>query len=118
MLWSVKSIMQNRDNLCGSLKTTYAYPALVPPMPWINRTPPSTPRASGTASGNNTVITWQKTDNNTAKIAVQSRIGNTWTTIKIIGVSNAGATIPLADAIAISAVDRYGNTSTPNILRK
>ena len=116
--WSVKSIMQNRGNINALLKRTYTSPALVPPMPWINRTAPSTPRCSGSVSGGNTIIKWQKTDEKTAKIAIQARQAGVWRTVRILGVGNGGTTIALADAFAISSVDRYGNTSAPNILSK
>jgi uncharacterized lipoprotein YddW (UPF0748 family) len=116
--WSVKSIMQNRGNINALLKGIYTSPALVPPMPWINRTAPSTPRCSGSVSGGNTIIKWQKTDEKTAKIAIQARQGGVWRTVRILGVGNGGTTIALADAFAISSVDRYGNTSAPNILSK
>lgn len=116
--WSVKAIMQNRGQVNDLLKKAYGAPALVPPMPWISRTTPTAPQVSATLEGKATLIRWQKSDNATVKIVVQARYSGKWYTMQITAASANGTKLTAAEAIAITAVDRFGNTSPPRILRK
>lgn len=113
--WSAKSLVTNRGGIATRLAGTYTQPAAVPPMPWINKRSPAAPGVSASLSGKDTVVRWQP-EGNTAKIAVQARSGGTWRTVRILPVKAGQATIPRADAIAVTALDRFGNASPPKVL--
>ncbi|MGE9266602.1 MAG: glycoside hydrolase family 10 protein [Verrucomicrobiales bacterium] len=111
--WSMKSLMQNRDGISTGLgKQFYQQPALVPPMPWINRELPQTPgvRAQGA------VVSWGRVAA-CQKYAVQARYGRQWFLVSVTsGTSVNLGRVP--DAVAVSAVDRYGNASRPAVLTR
>ncbi len=113
--WSAKSLVSNRGGIATKLAGTYTQPAAVPPMPWVSSKAPTAPSVSANVHGDGTLVQWQP-DNNTAKIAIQSNAGGTWHTVKIIPSSTHSTTIPRADAVAITALDRYGNASPPKVL--
>jgi uncharacterized lipoprotein YddW (UPF0748 family) len=113
--WSAKSLVTNRGGIATRLAATYTQTAAVPPMPWISKNAPGSPGVSAFVQGENTVLRWQP-DGGTAKIAVQARSGGAWRTMKIASVGAGQATIPRADAIAVTALDRFGNASPPKVL--
>ncbi len=113
--WSAKSLMTNRGGISTRLANTYTQPAAVPPMPWVNKRAPAAPGVSATISGKETLVRWEPAAN-TSRIAVQARNGNTWRTLQITAASNGQVTIPRADAVAVTALDRYGNASPPKVL--
>jgi hypothetical protein len=84
-------------------------------MPWLSKDTPTAPSVSASVQGENTVVRWSP-DGKTAKIAVQARNGGAWRTVKIGSASSGQATIPRADTIAVTALDRFGNASAPKIL--
>lgn len=113
--WSAKSLVTNRGGIATRLAGTYTQPAAIPPMPWLSKSAPAAPGVSASVSGGNTVVRWQP-DGKTAKVAVQARNGGTWRTMKIASVSAGQASFPRADAIAVTALDRFGNASPPKVL--
>lgn len=113
--WSAKSLVTNRGGIASKLASTYTQPAAVPPMTWISNKAPSSPGVSASVQGGNTVVRWVP-DSNTAKVAVQARDGGGWKTVRITTVKAGQVSIPKADAIAVTAIDRFGNTSAPKVL--
>ncbi len=113
--WSAKSLLTNRGGIATRLASIYTQPAAVPPMPWVNRTAPPAPTLSANAGSNNTSVRWSP-DETTSKIAVQAKIGGTWRTLKIIPANAGQVTIPRVNAIAATALDRFGNASAPKVL--
>jgi uncharacterized lipoprotein YddW (UPF0748 family) len=113
--WSAKSLMTNRGGIAGKLAATYTQPAAVPPMNWVSSKAPDAPGVSASAQGANTVVHW-KPDGKTAKVAIQARTGGSWKTLKIAHAASGQASIPRADAIAVTAIDRFGNASSPKVL--
>ncbi len=117
--WSMKSFRQNRGGISSLLsKHTYTTAALVPPMPWISQAKPATPalRASGSSRG--VLASWSPV-RGASKYAVQARYGRLWYTVKILPASATNLSLGgKPDAIAISAVDRYGTTSTPSVVAR
>jgi len=113
--WSAKSLVSNRGGIATRLANTYTQPAAVPPMPWVSRQAPGAPGVSASLTGNGTLVTWVP-DAATAKVAIQAKTGGTWRTAAIVPVSRKNLTIPKAQAIAVTALDRYGNASPPKVL--
>jgi len=116
--WSVSAIMKNRDNIQEHLKKIYPSPALVPPMNWLNRSVPMAPRVTAERKKDTIVIQWQTGDHSTHKIAIQGRLGSQWQTLRICPAESAGTTIPRMDAIALTAVNRYGQISLPIVFHQ
>ncbi len=115
--WSVKAIMQNRDNIVEQLKKNYTAPALVPAISWHGRTAPLAPRITAEKKNDTIVVRWKAGDVATNRIAVQGRRGQQWQTLRICPGESEGIVLPHMDAIAITAVNRFGNTSLPIVLR-
>ncbi len=117
VFWSMRSLMENRGKIANELaKSFYREPSLVPPMPWVNRKLPKTPNAVAAGSKGNVNVVWSAVPG-CQKYAVQVRVGRNWQ----LSTVTAGTKIILRgspDAIAISAVNRYGNTSLPRVLAK
>ena len=113
--WSVKSIIHNQGGIANKLTSVYTQPAAVPPMPWINNSSPTAPGISAIVQGDHVSIHWSVTST-TAKIAIQAKNNGTWRTVKIVPISSQGTTIPRADTIAVTALDRFGNASPPKVL--
>ena len=113
--WSAKSLVRNQGGIATRLAATYTQPSAVPPMPWLSTRAPAAPGVSATLQGADTVVRWVPAAS-TAKIAVQARVGNTWRTVRIVAASAMELTLPRAEAIAVTALDRFGNASTPKTL--
>lgn len=122
--WSAKGLVQNRGGISNLLaKGLYAEPALVPPMPWLSRSAPAPPVVSASLAGQVTRVQWQAGDRSVAKWAVQARHGNRWRMACILPARTTGANLGVAngrlpDAVAVSAVDRFGNASTPTVVAR
>ncbi len=113
--WSMKGLMKNQGGISTRLSNVYTQPVAVPPMPWISKSVPAVPGAGAVVEGDKTSVRW-KTEESAAKVAVQARNGNTWRTVAIVPAGAKSVSIPRADAIAVSALDRFGNSSAPKVL--
>ena len=117
VFWSMKSLMKNRGGVSRALvKNFYQEPSLVPPMPWVSQKLPATPNVNAAGSGGNVSIAWNAIPG-CQKYAVQIRQGQIWR----MSTVTAGTKLTLSgvpDAIAVSAVDRNGNTSPPRVLTR
>ena len=117
--WSMKSLRQNRGGITSLLaKSTYAYPALVPPMPWLSKKQPSTPSLRAQGNGKSVTAHWSGI-RGASKYAVQARYGKKWFTIKILPAATTSLALNGSpNAIAVSAVDHYGTTSPPSVVTR
>lgn len=117
VFWSAKSLMKNRGGISDQLmKTSYAQPALVPPMPWVSKKLPGTPAVRAAGSQGNLAMAWNAVPG-CRKYAIQVRVGRSWRLSSVTSATKITLR-GLPDAVAISAVDRYGNTSHPRVLAK
>jgi len=117
--WSMKALMQNRDGISSALiKGAYAAPALVPPMPWVSRAVPPSTKVKASVSSGNTVINWARVPQ-VSQYAVQARYGKQWYSMSVVSQQGTSITLKgLPDAVAVTTVDRYGNTGVPVVLSK
>ena len=113
--WSAKSLVRNQGGIATKLAATYTQPAAVPPMPWVSSKAPAAPGISATVEGGKTLVRWQPAGN-TAKIAVQAKIGGVWRTVQISPITAQSVSLPRAEAVAVTALDRFGNASAPKVL--
>jgi uncharacterized lipoprotein YddW (UPF0748 family) len=119
--FSVRSFMFGRDNLPEKLVAgPYGEKALVPASTWLDSTPPLAPivRVGRDASSNNYTVSLQPQGAEPVWLwVVQTRTGTDWTTDVISGLQRflmiQRPVIGAADEVAVSAVDRNGNESTP-----
>jgi len=112
--WSMKGLMENRGGISTQLSKVYTQPAAVPPMPWLSKTTPPTPKLGALASGDKTTVRWETGD--AAKIAIQARYSGKWFTIAIVPVGMKTLSIPKAEAVAATSLDRFGSASIPKVL--
>ncbi len=113
--WSAKSLVRNQGGISTKLSSSYTQPASIPPMPWVSSKSPAAPGVSASVQGNNTQVRCEPAAN-TAKIAIQAKISGAWKTVQISPANSQAITIPRADAIAVTAIDRFGNASPPKVL--
>jgi uncharacterized lipoprotein YddW (UPF0748 family) len=123
--FSMVALMQNRKGIADILRRgPYAKPALVPPSPWIDSTPPTRPTARlRTVEGGDLVITWSSPPAEDLRVwAVYTRVGREWK-MKLVPahrIHRAGLRFAAAENItevAVSAIDRLGNESDRSLLR-
>jgi uncharacterized lipoprotein YddW (UPF0748 family) len=113
--WSAKSLVKNQGGIATRLANSYTQPAAIPPMPWLNNKAPTAPGVSASSQGGSTSIRWSP-DNSSSKIAVQIKVSGQWRTASIVPARSKGINTPRAEAIAVTAIDRYGNASPPKVL--
>lgn len=114
--WSMKSLLTNRGGVTTKLlRETYQYPALVPPMPWMQTPAPPAPVVR-IRTGSDTSLGWQPVPHS-QKYAIQARYGARWYPVGV----TAGHSYTLRgapDAIAVYAIDRFGTNSAPSVFTK
>jgi uncharacterized lipoprotein YddW (UPF0748 family) len=135
--FSAKSFVKNPNGFCDSLqKNYYKYPALIPPMPWIDSTKPAKPvvvKVSSTTLSNAFLYDIKQRDaSKQVKAFVVYRFDNSDTALnkdnainiyKIIPSTAQSATLSIPDfdlknkIIAISSIDINNNESELTILR-
>lgn len=115
VFWSMKSLMENRGGVSEELrKKFYQEPSLVPPMPWVSQRVPASPVVQAAAGGGRVQVSWGAVPG-CRNYAVQVRTGGAWRMVAVVpGTSTILTGTP--DAIAISAVDRFGTTSPPTVV--
>lgn len=115
--WSAKSVVSNRGGIVDELKRIYPQPAAVPPMPWLSKAVPEPVRAGAVVANGRTVVSWQPAGSG-MRVAVQARYGQRWAMAKVLPASAGTVSVPLADAVAVVALDRFGTASAPLVLAK
>ena len=112
-------------NLGDRLQTdSYREPALVPEMPWLGGKPPAAPAAEIVNASDGERLTLRLTASDSSMLAwwvVQLRDSDERWTTTILPVSTPELVLPdgegAPDIVAVSAVDRVGQTSTRTVLR-
>ena len=85
-------------------------------MPWLSNAPPKAPSVKAGKGRAGVAVSWSPVAG-CSKYAVQARYGKQW--FFVYATSGKSATLRGApDAIAVSAVDRYGNTSAPAVVSR
>jgi uncharacterized lipoprotein YddW (UPF0748 family) len=119
--WHMKTLMRNSTLDEVLEREVYQQPALMPPSPWLGGTQPGKPSlmVSNGGSGSRLEIRWAPTGSGNVWLwLLQTRSGGRWTgeimpTTKTTRVWN-GAT---PEVVALSAVNRIGEVSAPNVLQ-
>lgn len=111
--WSMKALLNNQRGVADALaRDVYAQPALAPAFPWLDSTPPPAPKLGVTSEGRSGArATWAAGAGEAVWLWVlQSRAGGAWQT-EILPASQTSRAFSTAEAVALTAVDRCGNTS-------
>jgi hypothetical protein len=110
--------MENRANLWEPLRRdVYTQPALVPISPWLDSVPPAKPKIyTGQDGSGKAQFTWEKDGDEPVWLwLVQTKTGADWT-VEILPAQQTRRAMEWPRYIAVSAVDRCGNASTPCVL--
>lgn len=120
--WNMKNLSRNRELNETLARGLYTEPALIPASPWLGSTPPARPSLhAAEKSGGAVKISWKPGDAGKPRLWVlQTRRAGRWTTLILPGDERSHVAAGSApDAIAVSAVDRVGNLSSPaTVIRK
>ena len=127
--YRVEFLMNNTQELYDDLtETFYRYPALQPPMPWLDKTVPTPPASVKTTTDSNgiTTLTWEASKDNDPRNAPRYVIYasdeypvDTNNPKNIVAQGVRGTTFTYTpiypwesfDHFAVTATDRYGNES-------
>jgi uncharacterized lipoprotein YddW (UPF0748 family) len=113
--WSMKSLMRSPELDAALERTVYAEPALVPACAWLGTAPPARPNLKVAAGHSSVKLSWDAADAKKAWLWVlQYKCGDKWTTQVLPGHRRShllDGNPP--EALALSAVDRVGNLSSP-----
>ena len=115
-------VTDNTKGVFELLRLFHPYPALVPPMPWLNATPPPMPQGLQTTQEKHALtLTWQPQEGTTYNIYSSNDYpvditdpANLYRTY----IPEAACVISMPSLVqprhyAITAIDRYGNESQP-----
>ena len=114
--WNLKSLLRNPELETKLEHGLYSQAALIPASKWLDSTPPGTPNLTAIVDGARAVkLTWSPDKDESVRWwLLQTRRGGQWTTEILPGqVQSRWLASPRPDAIALSAVDRVGNASSP-----
>ncbi|MDB6026209.1 MAG: hypothetical protein JWM68_2432 [Verrucomicrobiales bacterium] len=118
--FSMKPFMQDRGNIATELKDTlYTAPALVPASPWLNNQTVLKPTIKGKAADGEIKVNWTSKEENLSHWVIQTRVDGKWSS-QIVGLGKLSQVFTtnefsptLPNIIAVTAVNRYGSTSSP-----
>lgn len=119
--WSIGAL-QNPELIEAVRDGPYRRPALVPASPWLDRKAPAPPRVSLSRVYDQLVVGWSHDDaDDVFRWVVHHRRGKRWQysilnrqdrflSLQLFTV-RGGSTLSVIEEVAVSAVDRVGNTS-------
>ena len=116
-------LMQNVAGIGDTLAAVYAEPALVPASPWLDTVAPPRPIASAARDTVEATIDVRFAPNLREQVkwwVVQSRVNDTWVTAVVPGAERRHiltGDVGAVNLIAVTAVDRNGNASSPAVVR-
>lgn len=116
--WSVKALLENRGGIVQALqKHLYQEAALVPAMPWLSQTVPTTPQLQAGATRSGVRAQW-KSCPDAAKYVVQALYdGQRWITAAVVPRQQLHIDFTAKPkAIAVRSVDRYGTVSAAAVV--
>ena len=121
--WSVKALRDDQRGPAETLRReVYGEPALAPAFPWLDSVPPQQPGLGvSTDARGGMKLSWSNNGSESAWLWVlQSKNGGAWRTeIFPDGqTSRTWAARETPEVLAVTAVDRCGNVSSPAVLEK
>jgi hypothetical protein len=104
--------------LAAAIRTEYTQTALVPASPWLDSVPPDKPKLNVVESGRSSLsVRWETSGEAAWLWVLQYRTNEVWTT-EILPANQTSRTFENSrpGTIAVRAVDRVGNLSSPAVL--
>lgn len=118
--WNMKALM--RKGALGSAleHEVYQLPALFPASPWLERDLPEKPAITVSKAKGALNVAWQTSNLAPVRFWVlQTRSGREWNTEVLPGERRSHTlTGGAPELIALTALDRYGNASAPQVLER
>ena len=106
----------NTGNIAEELGKLYTEPALVPASPWLSQKQPSKPDVIVTDNSNKLNLTWKPLPGEgVLQWVVQFRYGGKWQSQILPYDRTSVATNQMPEAVAVTAVNRYGLESPPAV---
>jgi len=119
--WNMKSLMRNAAFDEQLQREVYQQPALMPPSPWLGRAQPAMPKLTiaKMRSGSPPRINWTPGGQGTVWLwLLQTQTRGEWTTEILPGKQTSRSwNGSLPNVVAVSAVNRNGETSSPSVLQ-
>lgn len=119
--WSARSLLQGATNAQWPIRSACSQPALTPAAAWLDAVPPARPRLAFTNAARATVrFQWANGGTEPVRFwAVQSRRGGQWHTEIVEGaeVTRSWPANAAPEVVAVTAVDRAGNTGPAAVLQ-
>jgi len=118
--WNMRTLMRNTALDEALKKEVYQQPALVPATPWLGTSAPDKPKLTirKATTGSQSKVNWSPIGFSKVWLwVVQSRLGGHWTTRILPATTNSETwDTPAPEVVAVSAVDRKGNISSPAVI--
>lgn len=116
--WSATALLRNTALRSALSRDVYRQPALVPKFGWLDSTPPGRPAASVVIAGGMATISWSASGTEKPTLwVIQSKQFGDWKTQILPGAQTSFSFDLKPDLVAVSAVDRCGNQSSPLVLQ-
>ncbi len=118
--WNMRALMRGASLNEALTREVYQQPALVPALRWLGGSTPGKPKLAlaKTPSGAKAKVTWAATGSGKTWLwLAQARRAGQWSSQVLPGTTAAmtwAAVVP--EVVAVSAVDRKGNISSPAVL--
>lgn len=118
IFFTANNVLSNSKGVTDALAAAYREPALIPPSPWLDKSPPTKPALSlglrFDAPAGTFTASWKRTDTQQVENwVVRSRMSGLW---KVAILPGGQTTMDIAglaagDVVTLAATDRFGNLS-------
>jgi hypothetical protein len=124
ILWHAKPLLRNTNGIADVLPNqVYDQPALVPASPWLSAEIPGKPLLQAGLEGGDLKLTWNSSGGPVWQWVLQKKTGGHWSTEILAGTKTgetikSGPTKTLPEAVALFAINRFGNASSGTTYRQ
>jgi len=120
--FNARVLMDNVQRIADRLERAYMTPALTPASPWLDSIPPAGPSVQVGDSARRQVVRIEPQPGDSVwRWIVQARVDGAWRTAILPASQRThilGDDLAAADAVAVTAVDRSGNTSAATVVSR
>jgi uncharacterized lipoprotein YddW (UPF0748 family) len=117
ILYSARNLLESQS-LARIIQDANPQPALVPASPWLSRALPAKPTAAITGNNGNLKLTWNSKETGFVHWwLVQRKIFSDWKTEIFPANVSSKMLGTTPEAVAVTAIDRFGNASAPCVLQ-
>ena len=118
--WNMRSLMRTGGAYEALSRDVYSAPAIPPAMTWLDSAKPGKPKLTVWDRAGRLAMTWNATSTDAlSSWILQTRRAGAWKTEMLPAASTSKTwSGPDPDVVALTAVDRYGNASSPVVLQR